>query len=65
MCGADIFINVGEPAFFPGVSLAAAQKVSFSAGITRAHSRAPGLTTTQVQKPGRGWGSTKQALFEK
>ena len=62
MCGADIFSNVGEPAFFPGVSLAAAQKVSFSAGITRAHSRAP---TTQVQKPGRGWGSAKQAPFEK
>lgn len=38
MCGADIFSSVGEPAFFPGVSLAAAQEMGFSAGISWAHS---------------------------
>ena len=63
MYGADVFSSVREPAFFPGVSLAAAQEMDFSAGISWAHSRAPGLTATQVQKPGRGWGSTEQRPF--
>lgn len=56
MCGADIFSSVGEPAFFPGYHWLLPRRWVSLLG-------SPGLTATQVQKPGRGRGSSEQRRF--